>query len=847
MNASRYGFIGLVWMLAVTACTSTAPQEVSVLPQMVVGTTYYVNNKSGSNCSNGAAGSSSAQPWCDFTPVNARTFQPGDTILLARGATWYQKMDLKGSGTSSAWITVDAYGSGARPIIRGNDNATDRTILMRDSPSYWTVQNLELSHAGDGIRVNFTSPGHEGLRFRNLYIHDINAIVEGSPGQSDYGIYWSTAITLGSNGFNPGTGYVVRDVVIENVETAFTTPISFQGPNYDNILGCGDPPSAQPDITIRNNYFHDAIGNLSFQCTSNLRFISNRMERMGTRNKSSGTTGIFLWRSQNVTVANNILAGTPSTGSPDMTAIDYEGYLYTINTWGNLITGNAGSGLEFLALNGRPNDFNLSHDVAGNTFVNNNTSGSGTYRSSLLYINENGASMTGTVRDNLYAEPSGFTQTNSGSQNMGFTNNRAVAAGDVYHAAGGFSGVQGNNGWSYQFFNGSSYNNISPYDTASEHWGAGGYVSRFDLLPDSCGSCWIARVWTAPKAGTVSLRGRAFKNDLSGGDGVQVRISKNSSAIYNARNLAYNDGSGVDTNLDGVTVAAGDVLRFEVNANSNASGDLTSWTPVVAYTASSGGSGTKVDDRSAQIAYSSGWSQISNSAYYAATSTFSTSANAQFQYGFSGSSIAWYGVLGNDHGKADVYIDNNFDATVDMYAPNRSVQAVYAKTGLSSGNHTLKVVVRSDRNASSSNNYVEVDALETGGTVTPPAPNATKLDDRSGALSYTGGWSQIGGANYYSNTSTFTTVSGQSVQLSFTGSSVRWYGVVGSDHGKAEVFIDGVYDATVDCYAPNWAAQSVYFKSGLSSGNHTLGIIVRSDRNPSATNNYVEVDALEYQ
>src|SRR5579859_158665 len=51
--------------------------------------TYYINNNS-SICADSGSGSGISQstPWCDFTPVNSRTFNPGDQILLARGDTW---------------------------------------------------------------------------------------------------------------------------------------------------------------------------------------------------------------------------------------------------------------------------------------------------------------------------------------------------------------------------------------------------------------------------------------------------------------------------------------------------------------------------------------------------------------------------------------------------------------------------------------------------------------------------------------------------------------------------------------------------------------------------------------
>src|SRR5947209_12940102 len=81
-----------------------------VKPSQIVhaaGTTYYIDNQAGSNCSNAGAGTSSAAPWCDFTNVNSHTFVGGDQILLARGSVWNtsggaanNQLNLHGSGTS---------------------------------------------------------------------------------------------------------------------------------------------------------------------------------------------------------------------------------------------------------------------------------------------------------------------------------------------------------------------------------------------------------------------------------------------------------------------------------------------------------------------------------------------------------------------------------------------------------------------------------------------------------------------------------------------------------------------------------------------------------------------------
>ena len=250
----------------------------------------------------------------------------------------------------------------------------------------------------------------------------------------------------------------------------------------------------------------------------------------------------------------------------------------------------------------------------------------------------------------------------------------------------------------------------------------------------------------------------------------------------------------------------------------------------------------KTDDRNAALVYSSGWADTSSSNYSSGTGRYALAANSQVQYTFSGTGVKWYGVVGNDHGKADVYIDNVLDATVDLYNQHWAANTiVYAKRGLPNGSHTVKIVVRSDKNLASSNYFVEIDALEA------LTQSATKVDDRSSGITYSGAWSQISSSIYYQSTSTFSTTAAAFAQYTFSGSSVSWLGPKGSDHGKADVYIDNSLQATVDTYASARADQvNLFTKNNLSSGTHTIKIVLRSDTNPASSNRYVEVDAFEF-
>src|ERR1022692_1556698 len=56
------------------------------------------------------------------------------------------------------------------------------------------------------------------------------------------------------------------------------------------------------------------------------------------------------------------------------------------------------------------------------------------------------------------------------------------------------------------------------------------------------------------------------------------------------------------------------------------------------------------------------------------------------------------------------------------------------------------------------------------------------------------------------------------VRFSFRGADVYWRAVKGPDSGRADIYVDGVFQKTVDCYSDhNTADQFAFIKTGLAS------------------------------
>lgn len=76
------------------------------------GPSYYVDATNGNDVN---AGTSAAVPWKTLGKISASTFSAGTIIYLKRGETWYEELTIPSSS-----VAIDAYGSGALPIIDGS-------------------------------------------------------------------------------------------------------------------------------------------------------------------------------------------------------------------------------------------------------------------------------------------------------------------------------------------------------------------------------------------------------------------------------------------------------------------------------------------------------------------------------------------------------------------------------------------------------------------------------------------------------------------------------------------------------------------------------------------------------
>jgi hypothetical protein len=117
------------------------------VPASAATATFYVDSVNGNDA---AAGNMPSRAWKTLDKANAAALVPGSKLLLKRGSTWSGQLSISKSGMSSSPIVVDAYGSGARPILSGDTEAC--LVLGGENIE---VYNLQIGVDGDQGRCEW--------------------------------------------------------------------------------------------------------------------------------------------------------------------------------------------------------------------------------------------------------------------------------------------------------------------------------------------------------------------------------------------------------------------------------------------------------------------------------------------------------------------------------------------------------------------------------------------------------------------------------------------------------------------------------------------------------------------
>jgi glucose/arabinose dehydrogenase len=152
-------------------------------------------------------------------------------------------------------------------------------------------------------------------------------------------------------------------------------------------------------------------------------------------------------------------------------------------------------------------------------------------------------------------------------------------------------------------------------------------------------------------------------------------------------------------------------------------------------------------------------------------------------------------------------------------------------TNLSAGSHTF-----------------EVRAIDAASNVDPtPASSswtvlATFQENDRDRIRY-GNWHYQNDSGFAGRYASMSRAAGDKATLTFTGTNISWKTQKRPDGGITDVYLDGRKVKTFDGYSATTQYQiGAFSQTGLTSGTHTLELLVTGNKNPNSTGTYTVID-----
>jgi hypothetical protein len=107
------------------------------------------------------------------------------------------------------------------------------------------------------------------------------------------------------------------------------------------------------------------------------------------------------------------------------------------------------------------------------------------------------------------------------------------------------------------------------------------------------------------------------------------------------------------------------------------------------------------------------------------------------------------------------------------------------------------------------------------------APWLTPVDDRSASIARSGAWNGITRTSAYGSTLLGSTQKGASLSFTFTGHAIALVGPRSLAHGRAQVYVDGVYIKTINMRTKSSTSRIVAFARAFAGGGkHSIRLVV---------------------
>jgi hypothetical protein len=774
-----------------------------VLPAVTArATNYYMDSVAGSESNDGKSPSTAWKTLTATSKANTTTFQPGDQLLFKRGCSWTGFLHLLGNGSSTARLVVDAYGTGADPIINAagikesaNSNACYAIGMW--NKQYVTIQNLELTNdaatsaSRSGIHIAYSGTAgttFSGVQILNNKIHNVRALTDSSlNAQSNAAIFIHIEDTCTNK---------VDSLLIEGNELYdLRTGGIFQKnpPTY-----AGNPQLWATNEIIRNNIID-----------------------------KTGTDGIVI---------NGAMAPLIEANAAYDCGINSDGFAYFGGMWSAIRCQDAT--FQF-------NEVARVHNMAPVTFLSDaqafdadlGSLGVNLFQYNYTHDNEGGVlimmseAVAKTVIYRYNISVNDDRRTNSGTQmpiKAQAGTNAAYVYNNVFYSTLDLGYRFQDNEANY-FYNNIFYTKGAIYPTKTTF----------------LNNCYYGHAAEVTDAYQVTSDPK-FVGPLpttAGADGFAAadvfKLQSSSPCINAGRSITTPISNGGE-DFWGNPLYAGtyaDIGAHEVAGASNPPPAAPTLTDNVA---------------SSSVVYTGSWTHASDPLYYNSTKSTSSTVGNKVVYTFTGTNVSLFGRKGAAYGKISVSVDGGTATVLDCYwARELYRKEIFRATGLASGSHTLTVTVAA-KNAYASANTVAVDYFQTLASSPAAWPQVTPYDIPTyGTANGTWTYTPTDGTKFYGGTRAASSTVGDTMSFTFTGTGIRLYGTKAPSQGKLSIKIDGGAATVVNCFQPGIGDEyrydylaKLYEINGLANGSHTIVATVAT-KDPDSSANTISLDLFE--
>jgi hypothetical protein len=301
---------------------------------------------------------------------------------------------------------------------------------------------------------------------------------------------------------------------------------------------------------------------------------------------------------------------------------------------------------------------------------------------------------------------------------------------------------------------------------------------------------------------------------------IVLRVQETTTNLAASVSCADSSGHAVDCSLGPVRSAhlraasaltPGQRYQVVVNPSEGSPAPVSDYLSPLAITSGSKSFIASLFEQESSVAASYQWRVQASSSTYKGSYQADFLKNAAMSFGFTGSSVTWYTILGPAQGIAAVYIDG-VGHIVNNYSPTARYKVARSFLGLASGAHRFGIKVLGVKGASGgTGTWVSIDSFAADGVFIQPAIRFAWQPVTSTKAS--------GGRYVRAGTR------GASVRFVFRGRSIDWITLTGPTEGTATMYVDGIQKASVNNHSSVTRYGVIRRLSNLSDAVHTLMIV----------------------